>query len=353
MRLVAVLALVAFGCKGGGAVRAFAQEPFPDTLSEWRLFRGAGATLEPNARVLPYEINAPLFSDYALKHRTVWMPEGQAAAYRAEGAFELPVGTILTKTFSYAAAAGQARQVLETRLLVRTAEGWVALPYVWNDEQTEARLERIGSSRNLRWTHPSGEALDIHYMIPNTNQCLGCHERDKRMTPLGIRAAQLDRDFAYPDGRENQLARWVRAGYLKGVPEGLAPAAKLAAWEEPGSGSIEDRARAYLDANCAHCHGAGRPAASSGLYLDVTEKDMRRLGVCKPPVAAGRGSGKDLLFGIVPGQPELSILHHRMRSTEPGVMMPELGRALLHREGVALIAEWIRSLKGSCEAGSP
>lgn len=344
-RLILAAALAATGasCKSTEQVRSFVAEPFPDTLAEWRLFRGTGAKLEPSERVLPYDVNAPLFSDYAQKSRTVWMPPGQSASYRESGVLELPAGTILTKTFAFGA------QVIETRLLVRTAEGWVALPYLWNEEQTEARLERIGSMRQIRWTPPSGEAVDIHYQIPNTNQCLGCHERDKALSPIGIQARQLNRDFAYADGRENQLSRWVKAGYLQGVPADPKAAPRLARWDDPESGTLEARARAYLESNCAHCHETGRPAAPSGLYLSASEPDPHRLGVCKVPVAAGRGSGKDLEFDVVPGKPELSILHHRMASLEPGVMMPELGRGVVHSEGVALIGAWIQSLKGSCE----
>ena len=50
-------------------------------------------------------------------------------------------------------------------------------------------------------------------------------------------------------------------------------------------------------------------------------------------------------FSIVPGKPNESILLHRMDSLDPGVMMPESGRKLSHSEGVALINDWIISLK--------
>jgi hypothetical protein len=60
-------------------------------------------------------------------------------------------------------------------------------------------------------------------------------------------------------------------------------------------------------------------------------------------VAAGRGSG-GFRYDVFPGHPEESILLHRMKSLDPGVMMPEMGRKLVHDEGVALIEEWIRSL---------
>jgi uncharacterized repeat protein (TIGR03806 family) len=364
--LLAVVALGLPGCSKGraeGQVHPFVEDPYPEKLSAWGLFRGTGWTLVPNAGVVPYEVNTPLFSDYAEKYRTLWVPPGQAATYREAEAFELPVGTILSKTFMYpksgsvpaakegrrtAGNADKRYRLLETRLLVRAKEGWVALPYVWNEQGTDATLEVVGSSLNMEATHASGRKLSIHYMVPNVNQCQGCHERGKAMTPIGLQARHLNRDYPYDEGTENQLTRLTRVGSLQGAPEpGAAP--RNAVWDDPSTGSVEQRARAYLDANCAHCHDRRGPAASSALYLSSEEGERHALGLCKPPVAAGRGAGKDLPFDIVPGKPERSILVYRMDSDDPGVMMPELGRSLIHDEGVALIREWIQQMQGTCE----
>ena len=86
----------------------------------------------------------------------------------------------------------------------------------------------------------------------------------------------------------------------------------------------------------------GGSADTTGLYLSVNEKDVRKLGVYKPPVAAGRASG-NLMYSIVPGKPEKSILLYRMKSEDPGIMMPESGRALVHSEGIRLIESWIKN----------
>jgi uncharacterized repeat protein (TIGR03806 family) len=365
-----LLAVVVLGCsksKGNGQVHTFVEDPFPDKLSAWGLFRGTGWTLEPNAGVIPYELNTPLFSDYAEKYRTVWMPPGQAATYRAEEVFDLPVGTILSKTFMYpvsgsvpeakgtrrtAGNADKRYRPLETRILVHAKRGWVSLPYVWNAEGTEATLEVVGANLPVEATHVSGRKLSIDYAVPNVNQCQGCHERDKAMTPIGFQARHLNRDYAYDEGPENQLVKLTRVGLLKGAPEpGAAP--RNAVWDDPGTGTLEQRARAYLDANCAHCHDKQGPAASSALRLTAMEKDPHAVGFCKAPVAAGRGSGKDLPFDIVPGKPERSILVYRMESRDPGVMMPELGRSLMHEEGVELIRQWVRQLQGTCTAEGP
>src|SRR5690606_5381795 len=96
--------------------------------------------------------------------------------------------------------------------------------------------------------------------------------------------------------------------------------------------------------NCAHCHRAEGPARNTGLYLTFAEGDPYKLGVRKPPVAAGRGSG-GLKYGIVPGEPEESILMHRIESLDPGVMMPEVGRKMRHEEGIALVRDWIKAME--------
>jgi uncharacterized repeat protein (TIGR03806 family) len=364
-RAALLLALLAWGC-GGRGVRAHLEEPFPTRLSDWRLFRGRLAELRPSQGVLPYDVSVPLFSDHALKYRTVWMPPGLSARYRAEGAFEFPEGTVFTKTFYYRRGApgvvsglGAAvppgglafsapeRLLVETRLLVRARSGWVALPYVWDEAQTEATLQVAGEERRFTWLAAAGAREDFVYLVPNTDQCAGCHVRvegrEQRLRPLGPTARQLNVDFAAADGGENQLVRWARLGVLE---DAAAPGA-VPRWSLGPEAAWADRARAYLDVQCAHCHSPSGPAATSGLYLGYTETAPPRLGVCKTPVAAGRGSG-GLRYDIVPGRPEESILFYRMASREPDVMMPELGRSLRDDEGLELVRRFIASLPGSC-----
>ena len=106
---------------------------------------------------------------------------------------------------------------------------------------------------------------------------------------------------------------------------------------------INKRARAYLDINCGHCHIPGGSADTTGLYLNLTEETEEHIGIFKKPVAAGRASG-NLKYSIVPGEPNESILLYRMKSLDPGIMMPESGRALADEKGVHLIAGWIDQL---------
>jgi uncharacterized repeat protein (TIGR03806 family) len=318
----------------------------PATLDGYRLFEGDARLQRPAGGVIPYDINTPLFSDYAEKLRFVKLPRGAAVAYRAEGVLDFPVGTVIAKTFAYPVDArdpASPLRLLETRILEREPEGWVGRPYVWNEEQTEARLEITGGARPVTWIDAEGRTRDHEYRVPNANQCKGCHRTEGRtMLPIGPRIAQLNRDFAYESGVENQLAHWARVGVLAGAPE-PAEAPREPVWDDPATGSVDERARAWLDINCAHCHNPDGPARTSNLDLRYAQTDPTLLGVYKSPVAAGRGSG-DRLHDIVPGEPDRSILLFRLESVDPGVMMPELGRSLVHEEGIALVRRWIEAM---------
>jgi uncharacterized repeat protein (TIGR03806 family) len=232
---------------------------------------------------------------------------------------------------------------METRLLIHENTGWKALEYVWNEEQTDAFLEVAGDTKEVSYIFTDGKKKTHQYSIPNLNQCKGCHNRSEKMTPIGPSAGQLNGDYNYSEIPENQLVYWQKQGILKNMPA-LEDCPKAPIWNKPETGSIDSRARVYLDINCAHCHNPKGPAMTSGLNLSVHETNPTAIGINKSPVAAGRGSG-GFDFDIVKGHPESSILTYRMHSTDPGVMMPELGRHQIHSEGLALIKNWIKSLK--------
>ena len=325
------------------------QAPFPK-LSDYAFFTGIQRDLQPNEGVLPYELITPLFTDYAHKSRFVWMPKGTQASVDAEGRLSFPDETVLIKNFYYPADFTQADRdwdLMETRLLMKNKGEWQAVTYVWDEAENDAELNIVGDIKPVSWQDEKGHKQNIEYIVPNKTQCKSCHNRDGIIQPIGPKVANLNKALKYPDGRtENQLSRWQKVGYLAAGDHGQQ-FAKLAAWDDPLSGSLRDRAMAYLDVNCGHCHHPQGPAHSSGLYLQVDQSDPTHLGICKPPVAAGKGSG-GRQFGIVPGQPNASILLYRMEKTDPGIAMPEIGRVMVHQEAVTLIRDWIEELKGDC-----
>jgi uncharacterized repeat protein (TIGR03806 family) len=310
------------------------------TLSAYGFFTGPLRNLEPAKGVVPYSINAALFSDYAFKKRFIQIPDGSQIVYNGREVFDFPDGAVLIKNFYYPADFNRPEEnlrIIETRLLILENGSWKVLPYVWNDEQTEAFLEVAGSGKSVSWKESDGTIRSIEYSIPNVNQCKGCHLKGEKVMPIGLSARQLNLGKS-----SNQLAVWQEQGILTGMPE-LKTLPRITPYEDE-SESLSDRARAWLEINCAHCHRPDGQAKTSGLHLMANVSSPHELGIGKAPVAAGKGSG-GLRFDIVPAHPEESILLFRITSTDPGIMMPEMGRKLVHKEGVDLIRRWILEMK--------
>jgi uncharacterized repeat protein (TIGR03806 family) len=319
---------------------------YPDKLSAWGIFDGKMSLLKPKKGVVPYMLNTPLYTDYAEKLRFIRLPAGASVQYADKEVLDFPVGTLLIKNFYYSAdfrKPGIHKNIVETRLLIREEENWKAITYIWNDEQTDAALEIAGDDKQVSFIDKEGMIQHVRYVIPNQNQCKGCHNYNDKIMPIGPSVSQLNGKYAYPSGKENQLVYWKSHGMLKNLPA-LASVPQTAVWNDPASGDLNARARAYLASNCAHCHRREGPAQTSGLFLTADEKNITAFGINKPPVAAGKGSGGRMV-DIKPGDAKGSIIWYRMQTTDPGERMPELGRNLVHKEGVALIKEWIDRMK--------
>jgi uncharacterized repeat protein (TIGR03806 family) len=378
--LLVVLLLLLGSCFGGAnsAPGFFAPEDYPERLSQWNLLHKRGDSLTLGKNVHTYDINMPLFSDYAGKFRTLWLPPNSQLTAHSDGqpGFKYPVGAIISKTFFYQQAMSAnapqgavhgavhgAAQVaktstyrsdgkplvlaghlpIETRLMVKHADGWHAVSYQWRGD--EAYLAITGAIVPLSLQN-AGTNTDFSYLIPSRNQCAGCHATNHttgKILPIGLHQAQLQRP-APEDVQLAQLQAWQQRGWLSTGPN-LSIAA-MPSWEQSGANK-NDQARAYLDSNCGHCHNPNGPADTSALDLSHANQNPESLGVCKPPIAAGRGSGGHL-YGIVPGNPDASILIHRLTSTALRSRMPEVGRSLEHTEGVRLVRSWVSSMSGEC-----
>ena len=379
----------------------------PQTLSEWQVLRISDDFLEiiNTKSTQSYIPNSALFSDYALKFRTLTLPTGQEAPFkeisldlaegnqsskvwlRNDGSLDFPVGTIATKTFFYPQLEGSSPEevslpsdlhkahqsgtrlplenmrLIETRVMVKDSKGeWLAFPYVWNKEQNQAFYTPTGEIKNLSiQLHDEGDQQEsFHYLVPDVHQCGGCHALDhasRKLRPIGLHYRNLAQKGPQDAPRYPTIVTAKNSGLLQGWVESDLLAFRLHAqpqnlpvlvpWQNTDL-SLEERARSYLDVNCAHCHSPKGPAGTSGLFLGIDEKILQHLGYCKPSVAAGRGSGGNT-FSIVPGHPDKSILAFRMNDRDPGIMMPELGRSLVHKEGVKLIRQWISELEGTCQ----
>lgn len=316
--------------------------PYPK-LSEYKFFIGEMKNLEPAYKVLPYDLNSALFTDYALKKRFVWMPEGVKATYSADGeVLNFPTGTILIKNFYYEnVLPDNVTKIIETRLMIKRADKWVFATYVWNDEQTEAFLDMNGSTKNITWTQ-DGEETSVAYKIPSGNDCTTCHINSLVYTPIGPKPQNLFKDFTYATGVKNQLAKWKEEGYLDSYAQNTVATVD---WRGT-SKSLDLRARSYLDINCAHCHRPGGGCDDMPINFAFTAiANPVNLGICVEPHDFVSGTEE---YIIEAQNGENSLIFTKMSSRKQEMMMPPIGRTNPHSEATELIRNWIDAMETPC-----
>jgi uncharacterized repeat protein (TIGR03806 family) len=312
-------------------------------LSDYKFFVGEMKNLEPAYKVLPYDLNSSLFTDYALKKRFVWMPEGVKATYAADGEIlNFPTGTILIKNFYYEnVAPDNSTRIIETRLMIKRADKWIFATYVWNSEQTEALLDMSGSSQSITWAL-DGEETTVNYKIPTENDCVTCHSKSTVSTPIGPKPQNLFKNFTYATGVQNQLAKWKEVGYLDAYAQNILTTVD---WQDT-SESLDLRARSYLDINCAHCH---RPGGACDLMPEnfsfTATANLTGLGVCVEPHDFVIGNQR---YIIESQNGRGSLMYYKMNTNVADQMMPPIGRTTIHIEGLSLIKEWIDAMETPC-----
>ncbi len=296
----------------------------PTSLAATGCLDRAGAT----PHLVPYDVNAPLWSDGASKRRWMALPPGGKITVAGDGDFQLPAGSTLVKEFSVGSTK------VETRLFVRHADGaWAGYSYGWNDQQTDATLLGLHSAEAPRTV--AGAA----WLHPTRYHCAACHTPAAGFT-LGLEISQLNRDFTYPDGSRNQLQHFANAGFFAAALPG-APASLPALAAPAGNGNLTARARAYLHANCSSCHRPNeRFPDTIDLRSTVALRDTRSCNV-----EAIYGGFAGVTHRIVPGRPQASLIPRFMRATGE-VRMPLVGTSKVDSEGAALIESWISSLSG-------
>lgn len=326
------------------------------TLSEYEFFEGDMREMQPAARVYPYDVNATLWADGSGKGRFFYLPEGTKIARGDDEEWDFPDGAIVIKNFTIPLDLRQPDgeyRIVETRLLVRDGGSYDSYTYVWDEEETEATRLSTGTRIPYSVIDAEGEPFEGEYVVPTWPQCRQCHERandfgqgagvERATHLLGLVTPQVDMMVEHEGEMVNQIA-WL-------AEQDVFADESVTTSEHPPlvdplneAETLEDRARSYMHANCAHCHRPGGAAARSGLFLMRWQEDESRLGFCKQPVAPGAGTG-GLFFDIVPGNSAESILTFRMNSTDPQIKMPELTNLLVDDFGVELVEDWIDSLE--------
>lgn len=330
----------------------------PATLDEWDLFADP-TTQTPKDDVIAYEVSAPLFTDYATKHRFLYVPPGEGCevGYDATEKWSFPRGTVLVKTFAYPVDEGDpglGEQLIETRLLVNEgSSGWRPLVYQWNDEGTEATLNLVGDVVSVSYTLEDDTQRDIPlYLVPPVENCKDCHDISGDIEPLGPSSPMLDVANDYGAGPENQIDfMHERFDLFDRAPDAIASRLVYPdPFEVGGPNSDTDKARAYMQSNCGHCHSRNGPVSDKELFLDWESTDPDgttdplNWGVCKVPTSAGNADDcgeRDL--DVVPGDPDASLLACRVEITTAG-LMPPIGRSVQHGEGLALVRAWIEDM---------
>lgn len=322
-------------------------EAFPyDTLSEYNFFEGDLKQLEPVYGVLPYDLNSPLFSDYAHKKRFIWMPNGSKAVYESDySTLDFPVGSILIKNFYYDNVLPSGiTKIIETRLMYLTDVGWEFAEYVWNEDLTEAYFTTEGSFVSFDWIDDNNETKSVNYRVPSRSECFTCHNNFGDPIPIGPKPQNLNKNYTYNDGSLNQLTKWVDFGYLEdNYPDNID---STVAWDDETQ-PLDLRARSYIDINCAHCHSEQSYCDYRPMRFAFQENEqLINMGVCVEPDTSISG---EFPFIMTPGDADASVVIFRLSSTEEQYRMPLLGRTLQHSEGVELIREWMNSLTERCQ----
>jgi uncharacterized repeat protein (TIGR03806 family) len=309
-------------------------------LSEYGFFTGTLKDQQPASSVIPYEPASSLFTDYALKKRFVWLPSRTKAQFVAVNKpLELPTGSVLIKTFYYDNVQPlNNTRVIETRLMIKKAGGWVFAEYVWNDEQTEAYLQMNGSYTPISWLQ-NNTPKTTTYRIPSQTECFTCHKFNNEPVPIGIKPQNLNTLYNYGNQNANQLQYWIDKRILgNNIPSGFESAVDYNDLSQP----LKTRLRSYLDINCGHCHQENSHCDYRPLRLAFSETSLSaNMGVCITP---DENINASLLKIIVPGNFTKSVMHFRLNSTDESTRMPLLGRTIVHEEGLQLLKDYIMSI---------
>lgn len=311
-------------------------------LSNYNLFYEiSSSSIIPKNNIFQYFLNSELFTDFSNKKRFIFIPDNKKIHFSYTGNFVFPVGSVLIKTFSL--NGNNRDQLKEIRLGIKKESGWIFIPYIWVEEKQDAFFYREGIKLQSLVDIESMPTI-FTYEVPSSQNCLECHRHEYEediitFRPIGPKARHLNRNISINGEIVNQLTHWKEKGYITQLPNDLETIDTAPNWRDSTS-DIQDRAKAYLDINCAHCHSEGGTAALSGLRLEYWRKSISHShGVCNSS-HGWRGGG----FDIWPGQGEISSIPIRMRHKAAKDRMPPIGRSLIDEEAAQLIIDWIDTL---------
>ncbi|HZL79661.1 MAG TPA: chitobiase/beta-hexosaminidase C-terminal domain-containing protein [Candidatus Limnocylindrales bacterium] len=337
-----------YGLDSRPAARAYLQMPeradgaFPRLLSQTGAFKDT-SHLVPGDALIPYDLIVPFWSDGAMKSRWISVPDSQKIKFAPTGEWIFPCGTVFVKTFELATneANPNLTRRLETRLLVCDANGGVyGVTYKWRADNSDADLLDTNLTEAILIQTATGMSTQSWY-YPGRPDCLTCHTANAGFV-LGVKSRQLNRDFTFPSGvTGNELRAWNHAGLFETKLDEaqLEKISRLARADDP-TRSLADRARSYLDANCANCH---RPNGTVGYFDARYDTPLAQQNLIGGRVLIDERIDNPHI--IAPNDRWRSILFMRANTTEP-FKMPPLARNTIDERGMALLRQWIESLPG-------
>ncbi len=316
------------------------QHDFPRRLSETGVFVSV-EDQQPQPGVIAYSVNAPAWTDGATAHRYLAIPGDDRIDYTSSRGWNFSDGAVLVQTLGLETIPGKADSYhrIETRLLTRQQGEWAGYSYRWNDEQTDATLvEAAGDVTEI--TIAGGKQQT--WKFPGRAECMSCHGRAANFV-LGLSEPQMNRDHDYHGVVDNQLRAIEHIGLFKNpLPK---PIDEMPRHVDPydADQDVDARARTYLHVNCSVCHvSAGGGNAKMELAFS-TELSSMNLIASRPQHAT---FDIDNAMLIAAGNPEGSVLMHRLSRRGRGQMPPLVSRVVDH-DAVRLMHDWIAAMKPS------
>ena len=306
------------------------------------------------SRAVPYEVNSPLWSDGADKSRAFVLPAGQKIHVDATtGHWDFPIGTVMLKSFMFDG------KLVETRLFMHLSDDtWIGYGYEWNGQgaaaQTDATVVGIPGTDVMFATGKQ----TVHWYYPSRQNCMDCHNGVAGNT-LGPSSAQM---YRVATGHTmNQFAEFQAMGLFDAAP--VAPTANQVLvtpypgqlGSPPAGATVDQEARSYLQANCAHCHQPNRMTSTGGTIMSPFPNfDLRYATALKDANICNVMTNKGLVPGstatkiLVPGQPMSSVMWVRMNEPpsedDTSGRMPQIGTHVVDAMGLQLIGNWITAM---------
>ena len=315
------------------------------TLAQTFLFASwdplIASKMVPNPGLVEYEVNMPLWTDGAIKRRWMALPDRTTMTMTAGSSFwNFPNGSVFVKQFDLKMADGTVKRI-ETRVGIMQSNVWVGYLYKWRADGTDADLVQADSTASFNIIDPNTVAQPItltwNHSVTN---CAKCHSQAAGYI-LGVNALQLNSNFTYKTGLQNQLKVFSDAGLFNSSISNPASMAAYPTLTDP-TATLQNRARAYLAVNCASCHqpsGFATPLINIDFRFSTATAMGNLLGVA-PALALGLGAGE---ARINSGSKALSDVFIRMNSLVNGTRMPLVGSSIVHQQAADLIGQWIDS----------